>query len=64
MPSSFAAQDQLQIPSHCTGCGQTFSIRHTLKCKEGGPVICGHNEIKDELSDLASKVLIPSVVCD
>jgi hypothetical protein len=52
------------LPSHCDGCGQKFTVHHALECKKGGLVISGHNEIRDELSDLASKAIIPSAVCD
>jgi hypothetical protein len=33
-------------------------------CKTGGLVIIRHNEIADELADLASKALTPSAVRD
>jgi hypothetical protein len=52
------------LQSHCDGCGQKFSVKHALGCKKGGLVISCHNEIQDELSNLASKALIPSAVCD
>jgi hypothetical protein len=28
------------------GCGQKFSIRHSLECKNGGLVIVRHNDIR------------------
>jgi hypothetical protein len=43
------------LPIQCNGCQQKFSVRHALECKRGGLVISRHNEIRDELSDLASK---------
>ncbi len=52
------------LQSHCDGCGQKCSIRHALGCKKGSLVISCHNKIQDKLSDLASKALIPSAVCD
>jgi hypothetical protein len=52
------------LQSHCDGCGAKFSVRHGLECKKGGLVISRHNEIRDELSDLASKAFIPSAVRD
>ena len=48
----------------CDGCQQKFSVRHALECKRGGLVISRHNEIRDELSDLASKAFFPSAVRD
>jgi hypothetical protein len=47
------------LPIQCGGCQQKFSVRHALECKRGGLVISRHNEIRDELSDLASKALSP-----
>jgi hypothetical protein len=35
-----------------------------LECKTGGLVISRHNEIRDELSDLAPKALSPSSACN
>ncbi len=52
------------LQSHCDGCGATFNVRHGLACKHGGLVISRHNEIRDELSDLASKAFSPSSVRD
>jgi hypothetical protein len=53
------------LPSTCDGgCNQKFSVRHALESKKGGLVISRHNEIRDELSDLASKALSPSAVRD
>ncbi len=50
------------LPSHCDGCGAKFDVRHALGCKVGGLVILRHNEINEELCDLASKALVPSAV--
>ncbi len=52
------------LESHCDGCGAKFSVSHGLACKHGGLVISRHNEIRDELSDLASKAFTPSAVRD
>jgi hypothetical protein len=51
------------LPSHCDGCGAKFDVRHALEYKVGGLVILQHNEINEELCDLASKALAPSAVC-
>jgi hypothetical protein len=51
------------LPSHCHGCGAKFDVRHALECKVGGLVILRHDEINEELCDLASKTLAPSAVC-
>jgi hypothetical protein len=58
------------LPSESTiriqydGFQQKFSVRHVIECKRGGLVILRHNEIPEELSDLASKAFFPSAVCD
>jgi hypothetical protein len=52
------------LRSHCDGCGQKFSIGHGLECRNGGLMIQRHDEIRDELADLASKAFIPSAVRD
>jgi hypothetical protein len=52
------------LPSHCDGCGQTFSVQNAMTCKNGGLVIIRHNEIGDELADIATKALTPSAVRD
>jgi hypothetical protein len=46
------------------GSNHKFNVRHALECKKGGLVISRYNEIRDELSDLASKAPSPSVVRD
>jgi hypothetical protein len=51
------------LTSLCNGCGAKFNIRHALGCKVGGLVIRWHNKTNKELSDLASKALVPSAVC-
>jgi hypothetical protein len=50
------------LPTHCDGCNAKFSICHALKCKFGGLIIIRHNEVNNELSDLASKAMTPSAV--
>ena len=52
------------LPSHCDGCGEKFSIRHAHACKKGGLVIARHDEIRDELADIASRAFKPSLVRD
>jgi hypothetical protein len=47
------------LPIQCDGCQQKFSVHHALECKLGGLVISRHNEIRDKLSDLASKAIFP-----
>jgi hypothetical protein len=58
------ARTPADLPTHCDGCDQKFSVRHALECKKGGLVISCHNEIRDEPVDLASKALTPSAVRD
>jgi hypothetical protein len=46
-------------PIQCDGCQQKFNVCHALECKRGGLLISRHNEIRDKLSDLASKAFFP-----
>ena len=41
-----------------------YRSQHVLECKKVGLVIFRHNEIQDELVNLASRALTPSVVHD
>jgi hypothetical protein len=43
-------------PSNCDGCGNAFSLIHSLDCKKGGLVTIRHNEIRDTVGDLANLV--------
>jgi hypothetical protein len=50
------------LPSHCDGCGQKFSVQHALEFKKGGNAILRHSEIRHELANLAAKAIIPSEI--
>ena len=52
------------LQPNCDGCGHQLTVRHALSCKKGGLVHSRHNEIRDELVDLASKAFSPSAVRD
>jgi hypothetical protein len=54
----------VDLPQHCDSCGARFLIDHALNCKKGGLVIGLHEEVKEELIDLASRAFRPSQVCD
>ena len=41
-------------PSLCDGCGDVFTLQHSLCCKKGGLVTLRHNEIRDTVGDLAA----------
>jgi hypothetical protein len=51
------------LPPQHDGCSQKFSVRHALECKTGRLVVSRHNEIQDELNDLATKAF-PPAGCD
>jgi stress-induced morphogen len=57
---------EIYLQSHCDqgcdGCSQKFSVQRVLERKKGGSVISRHNEIRDELADLADKAIILSAV--
>jgi hypothetical protein len=53
------------FPITCDSCScNNFSVQHALSCKVGGLVISRHDEIKDELGQLAGKALKPSAIRD
>ena len=47
------------LPTHCDGCQAKFLISHDFDCKKGGLVTARHNELRDELADLAGKAFTP-----
>jgi hypothetical protein len=47
------------LPARCDGCDAPFTLQHALACKKGGLVIFRHNEIRDELVNIAGKALTP-----
>ena len=42
------------LPRKCDGCGAKFSVEHALACKQGGLVVGRHDELKDEIAELAT----------
>jgi hypothetical protein len=50
------------LPSHCDGCGQRFSVNHALQCNKGGLVHIRHNNMSDEWAGLCQQALTPSAV--
>ena len=50
------------LPSCCDGCGQKFSVRHALECPHGGLIIGRHNEVRDELGEIAAVAFAPNAI--
>ena len=48
----------LSLPSVCDGCGEPFTIEHTLDCHFGGLVTRRHNEVWDAFGVLASVCML------
>ena len=42
---------------------QTFSMRHALRCPNGGLIIAHHNKIRDEIIHPAKTYFYPNRVC-
>ena len=54
--------DPPDLPKYCNGCNTRFSICHALDCKRGGLVTARHNELCEEVADLAGKAFTTSHV--
>ncbi len=55
-------REPADLPASCDGCVQRFSIEHALTCQKGGLPILRHNEVRDELMDLARRAFGNSAV--
>jgi hypothetical protein len=47
----------INLPSHCDGYGQRFSVNHILQCKKGGLVHIRHDDVLDEWAGLCRQAL-------
>ena len=54
----------LDLPDRCDGCGQRFSLGHTMTCKKGGLVLLRHNNVAAEWHQLCAQALTPAAVSD
>ena len=54
--------EPLDLTTYCDGFQKKNSISHALACKKGGLVTARHNELRDEVADLAGKSFTPSHV--
>ena len=52
------------LKTNCDGCGDGFSITHTLYFKRGGLIVTHHNELFDGVADLSVKAFTPLHVCN
>jgi hypothetical protein len=52
------------LQPQCDGCGAKFDTRHAFSCRKGGLIIIRHNEIRDELCDMACRDFQPSAIRD
>ena len=52
--------DPPDLPTYCDGCQAKFSISHALDCKKGGLITARHNELRDDVADLAGEAFTPS----
>ena len=54
----------LDLLGHCDGCGAEVGICHVLDCNKGGFITTPHNEIYDEVANLARKEFTPTHMRD
>jgi hypothetical protein len=52
----------LGLQHTCDRCGESSSTRQTFSCEKCGLIIIRHNEVHNELCDMASKAFTPSAV--
>ena len=50
------------LPDHCNGYGAAFEICHAIDCKKVGLIPENHNDLRDRVSNLASKAFTPTHV--
>jgi hypothetical protein len=53
-------RDPVGLKLQCDGCGVKFNTRHAFSCRKGGLIIVRHNDIRDELCDMACRAFQPS----
>lgn len=56
--------DSSNLPEHCNGCGENFTLNHAQVCQNGGNIIARHNEIISELISLGTMAFKGSAVQD
>ena len=56
--------DSTDLTDHCNSRGAALFICHALDCKKGGLVLACHNELRDGVSNLASKAFTPTHLCE
>jgi hypothetical protein len=52
----------INLPSHCDGFGQRFSVNHALQCKKGGLVHLRYADVADKWAGLCQQALTPAAV--
>ena len=52
----------IELPQNCDGCGDGFSISHTLDCKKDVLTMSCHNYLCDRVSNLDRKDITPTHV--
>jgi hypothetical protein len=50
------------LPSICNSCPAPFSVVHALDCKKGGLVTLSHNDLCNEIADIAALAYTPTAV--
>jgi hypothetical protein len=54
--------EPFDLPTICDGCGQPTCLQHAKCCKKGGLILLRHNDLRDELADIARIACSPSCI--
>jgi hypothetical protein len=54
--------DPPHLPAKCDACGSPFTTCHAMQCQPGGLIILRHNDLRDEIAEIACDAFSPSSI--